>query len=70
MDRCKGFIEALKNGKGYDFIANHYYEFTKEELKDIALELAYGIYKNMPASEVLEIAEELEERWEFKCENF
>lgn len=39
----KQYIEALEDGKGYDFIANNYWEFSKEELKDIILELTYAI---------------------------
>lgn len=56
----KKAITAIRENKGYDFIANHYYEFTKDELKDIILECLYVL----DIDDILDnIADELEERW-------
>ena len=40
------FIDCLRNNPdhAFDFIANEYYKFSKDELKDICKELLYGIY--------------------------
>ena len=40
------FINCLKNNPdhAFDFIANEYYKFSKDELKDMCKELLYGIY--------------------------
>ena len=40
------FIEVVKDDHDhlFDFIANNYWKFNKEELKDICKELLYGIY--------------------------
>ena len=40
------FIDCLRNNPdhAFDFIANDYYKFSKDELKDICKELLYGIY--------------------------
>lgn len=35
------FITALEEGKAYDFIANNYWQMSREELKDILLEFIY-----------------------------
>lgn len=53
----KKFLKALKDGNGYDFIANNYFTFTKEELKDIILELLFN-------TNVDETIVELKARWE------
>lgn len=41
----KNFIEALKNGKGFDFLTDYekYSELTKDQMRDIAKELVYAI---------------------------
>ena len=39
----KEFLEALKTGNGYDYIANHSYEMTKDELATILKEYIYQI---------------------------
>lgn len=39
------FLDAMDNGSEYDFIANHYHEMTKEDLKSILLEYIYGSEK-------------------------
>lgn len=72
----KQYIEALEDGKGYDFIANNYWEFSKEELKDIILELTYAIKQTDSRGEwdsswdvMLSASEELQERWSFDDED-
>ena len=37
-------FEALEKGELYDFIANNYYLMSKEELKDILLEVLWYLY--------------------------
>ena len=65
MDNVReNLIKALSEDKGYDFIANHYYEFTKEELKDMCLEFLYTLYKcDYDEAEVIEY---LAERWDME----
>lgn len=36
--------ECAANGSIYDFIANHYWELSKDELKDLFLEYTYATY--------------------------
>lgn len=69
-DLRKQYIEALENSNGYDFIAKNYWEFSKEELKDIILELDYAIHseaKHFASAEEIyaSASEELQERWNF-----
>lgn len=69
----KQYLEALENADGYDFIAKNYYEFSKEELKDIILELDYAIHSEAKhfasAEEICASAlEELKDRWSFDDE--
>lgn len=56
----KAYIEALRNGKSYDFICQHGHEFTKDELIDIIKELDYTIYSEakyaVKASDIYEAA--------------
>lgn len=42
MNMMNNFIEALKNGKGYDWICNHGHELNKYELLDIIKEYEYA----------------------------
>lgn len=63
----KEFIKVLKENPNhaYDYIANNYYKFSKEELNSIAKELLFTIYDNNTTAEhnriLLEVAEELED---------
>ena len=43
MNHMQEYIEALQNGKGYNWIANHGHELNKYELLDIIKELTYAI---------------------------
>ena len=53
-------LEALNSDRLYDYIANHYWEMTKEELKDVLLEVIYSCQKR---SDIDSISVSLEERW-------
>ncbi len=72
MNIMNQFIEALKNGKGYDWISNHGYELNKYELIDIVKEYEYArcqmndelaedLFKNF-------VADNLEEMYEDESE--
>ena len=62
------FLQSTVSDKSYDYIANNYYNFTKEELKDIILELLYAIHTTAhTGKEMMILADanmELAERWE------
>ena len=63
MDELKqGMIDAIRNNKQYDYLAIHGHEYSKEELKDIAMELAYGLC-NMTDAGRAKVAGDLTERW-------
>ena len=42
MNKMKEFIDALRNGKGYDWICNHGHELNRYELIDIVKEYEYA----------------------------
>ena len=52
----KNFIEALNNGKGFDFLTDYekYSELTKDQIRDIAKELIYAIENARTKSGLLE----------------
>lgn len=61
-------IEALKEGRAYDYICNNGHEMTKGELIDIIKEYDYAInimnrIGNSPQHIYNSIAEELEENY-------
>ena len=64
MDYMKEYIEALKNGKGYDWISEKGHSLNKYELIDIIKELDYAIYDRLDKFDQKDIynsaAEELE----------
>lgn len=67
MDNLQEFLNSLSDNMAYDYIANHYYEFTKDELKDIILECLYPITgKNKVTPQALDIKAELEGRWDYE----
>lgn len=37
-------IQAIKKGELYDYIANNFYKISKEDLRDLILEIIYMIY--------------------------
>lgn len=53
-------IEKLRKNDGgiYDFVASEWHNFTKEELKDLLLELNYATYKKINADLLNEIENE------------
>lgn len=55
------FMDAVVRNVGYDYMANNYYKFTKEELKDVILECLYTLHELKYAED--EIIDNLEERW-------
>jgi hypothetical protein len=59
-ERMREYLEALRNGKSYDYICNHGHEFTKDELITIIKELDYAIYSEakyaIKASDIYEAA--------------
>ena len=62
--RLDEFLESLSKDKSYDYIANNYMAFRKDELKDIILELLYAIHTDGDEDIILNSAgEELTERW-------
>lgn len=60
----KEFIEALHTGRLYDFVAEHYWEMTKEELKELVLNLEWVATTDLTNSEVEEFYKSLEEELE------
>ena len=40
------FLNALKNGKGYDYLANNAHNMRKEDLKRIAMELLFELTRD------------------------
>ena len=72
MDKIKEFIAALREGKSYDWIANHGWELSKDELCRIIKEYDYAIYSKTKMAykeqEVYDcVADELEEFYEEEC---
>ena len=68
------FTDCLKNNPdhAFDFIANNYYKFSKDELGSIAKELLYGIYYAESRGHIFKsdskviyecVAGELDESW-------
>jgi hypothetical protein len=58
------FMEALENGKAYDFMANHYPMFSHNDLKDIVLELLYEMGKH-EENDISAMLEEMKEQWNY-----
>ena len=77
MDKyLQDFLNALSDNTAYDYIANHYTQFTKDELKDVILELLYPLVKDGPNMAMVDrektrlgIKEELEGRWDYEEDN-
>ena len=44
MEKRNEIIQAMKDNHLYDYVANNYYNFSKEELRDIILELDYLLF--------------------------
>lgn len=58
-------IKAIENETLYDLIANEYYKMTKEQLKNIALELLWSIrIDEIAKNEAMENIKELLEMYQ------
>lgn len=55
-------MKAIEENRLYDLIASDYYKMSKEELKDVLLEVIWNC--NEDGSMNLSIANSLSERWE------
>ena len=59
-----GIKEALENGTLYDFVANNYYLMSKEQLKELILNLDFVATYHLPETSekafYAEVKEELE----------
>lgn len=71
----KKFIEALNNGKGFDFLTDYekYSELTKDQIRDIAKELIYAIEESgLIKSDIQAVydtaTEELTEQYSYEFE--
>ena len=45
MDNMKNYIKALRENKGYDWIASHGWSLTKDELINIIKEFDYAVHE-------------------------
>lgn len=61
-------IKNMEQDTDYDFIANNYYKMDNTDLKDILLELLYGLYMNDKYGlEAKDVAiDGLKERWDME----
>ena len=57
----KEIIQAIKEDRLYDFIANHYWEIDREILKDLMLEIYY-IFRYETSLEIEEDFSETHEK--------
>ena len=55
------FIKALREGKAYEFISNHGWEMSKDDLIRIIKEYDYAIYEAWEKHLYVNIADELED---------
>ena len=59
----RGFLEAARDGRAYDYIAQHYWEMDKTDLKTILLEYIFGFQKLVEGHDYVEadVVQEIEE---------
>lgn len=59
----KALIEVLKNNPNgaYDYMANNYYKYSKEELNSVVKELLYAIHTNTTEKEHNKILDDVAE---------
>lgn len=61
-------LKALEEGHLYDYVASHYYEMPKEDLKDVCLELIWSLGethgKDGEKKALLAAKIELVDRWD------
>ena len=60
----KEFRESLYTGRMYDFVAEHYWEMTKEELKELVLNLDWVATKGLTDGEIKNLYAQLEDELE------
>ncbi len=67
------FLNSLSDNTAYDYIANNYTQFTKDELKDVILELLFPLVKDGSNLAIVDrektrlgIKDELEGRWDYE----
>lgn len=46
------FLEAMDEGKEFDFIANHYHEMSNFDLRTILLEYIYAVHSSDIAEDI------------------
>ncbi len=63
METKIDILEALGSGSIYDYIAKYYNGLSKEELKDLCLELIYILRQDGTSTSFDEVAESLEDLW-------
>lgn len=65
MDKMKEYMVALRNGTSYDWIANHGWELSKDELINIIKEFDYATSYSIDAEDIYDkVAINLEEMYE------
>jgi len=62
MDIKEETLKAIEEGRLYDFIADNYYRLTKDELKDILLEVIWSNISNEEENKQYLLGN-LAERW-------
>ena len=72
MNQMNEFIAALREGKGYSWIATYGWELDKDELLDIIKEYDYAIHQEtMTVGEEMQmynvVADNLEEMYGEEC---
>ena len=60
----KELRKALHDGTFYDYVANHYYEMTKDQLKELILNLDWVATENMNDNQAKEFYQNVEEELE------
>lgn len=67
-DFRSGAKQAIREHRLYDYVANHYYEASKEDLKDLCLEILYLATERLSEEDEEVFSEsllnELDDRWE------
>lgn len=60
----KELRKALHDGTFYDYVANHYYEMTKDQLKELILNLDWVATAHMNDNQIKEFYQNVEEELE------
>lgn len=62
MDIKDQVMQAIEEGRLYDFIADNYWNMSKEELKDVLLEVIWSNISNEEENKIYLLGN-LAERW-------